>query len=55
MFEFKFADIGEGIHEGKLLEWLVEKGDTIENGDSLFLIETDKVNAEIPSPVAGKV
>jgi len=55
MFEFKFADIGEGIHEGKLLEWLVKEGDTIENGDSLFLVETDKVNAEIPSPLAGKV
>ncbi len=55
MFEFKFADIGEGIHEGKLLEWLVKEGDLIENGDSLFLVETDKVNAEIPSPLAGKI
>ncbi len=55
MFEFKFADIGEGIHEGKLLEWLVKEGDLIENGDSLFLVETDKVNAEIPSPLAGRV
>ena len=55
MFEFKFADIGEGIHEGKLLEWLVKEGDTVKNGDSLFLVETDKVNAEIPSPLAGKI
>lgn len=55
MFEFKFADIGEGIHEGKLLEWLVKEGDLIENGDSLFLVETDKVNAEIPSPLAGRI
>ena len=55
MVEFKFADIGEGIHEGKLLEWLVKKGDIIENGASLFLVETDKVNAEIPSPTAGTV
>lgn len=55
MYEFKFADIGEGIHEGKLLEWLVKEGDDIENGDSLFLVETDKVNAEIPSPLAGRI
>ncbi len=55
MFEFKFADIGEGIHEGKLLEFLVNEGDLVENGQSLFLVETDKVNAEIPSPKKGIV
>lgn len=55
MFEFKFADIGEGIHEGVLLKWFVKEGDTIKEGDSLFLVETDKVNAEIPSPVGGKI
>ncbi len=55
MFEFKFADIGEGIHEGILLEWLVSEGDTIKNGDPLFIVETDKVNAEIPSPLGGSI
>lgn len=55
MFEFKFADIGEGIHEGVLLKWFVKEGDNIKEGDSLFLVETDKVNAEIPSPVGGKI
>lgn len=55
MFEFKFADIGEGIHEGVLLKWFVKEGDSIKEGDSLFLVETDKVNAEIPSPVSGKI
>lgn len=55
MFEFKFADIGEGIHEGVLLKWFVKEGDVIKEGDSLFLVETDKVNAEIPSPVSGKI
>ncbi|WP_319371490.1 dihydrolipoamide acetyltransferase family protein [uncultured Ilyobacter sp.] len=55
MYHFKFADIGEGIHEGKLLEWMVSEGDSVKNGDSLFLVETDKVNAEIPSPVKGVV
>jgi pyruvate dehydrogenase E2 component (dihydrolipoamide acetyltransferase) len=55
MYHFKFADIGEGIHEGKLLEWMVSEGDSVKSGDSLFLVETDKVNAEIPSPVKGVV
>lgn len=55
MFEFKFADIGEGIHEGVLLKWFVKEGEPIKEGDSLFLVETDKVNAEIPSPVSGKI
>lgn len=55
MYDFKFADIGEGIHEGKLLEWNVSVGDTIKNGETLFLVETDKVNAEIPSPVDGVI
>jgi pyruvate dehydrogenase E2 component (dihydrolipoamide acetyltransferase) len=53
MVEFKFPDIGEGITEGKLLKWMVKKGDKLKEGDSLFLVETDKVNAEIPSPISG--
>lgn len=55
MFEFKFADIGEGIHEGKLLKWFFDEGDEVKEGQDLFLVETDKVNAEIPSPVSGKL
>jgi pyruvate dehydrogenase E2 component (dihydrolipoamide acetyltransferase) len=55
MMDFKFADIGEGIHEGVILEWKYKVGDTIEEGETLVLIETDKVNAEIPSPVSGVI
>ncbi|MDF2548361.1 MAG: dihydrolipoamide acyltransferase [Anaerosolibacter sp.] len=53
--EFKFPDIGEGIHEGKLLKWHMEVGDTIQAGDTIAEVETDKVNAELPSPYSGKV
>ncbi|MFA7106433.1 MAG: dihydrolipoamide acetyltransferase family protein [Candidatus Izemoplasmatales bacterium] len=53
MYEFKFADIGEGIHEGKILEYNFNVGDKIEEGETLVVIETDKVNAEIPVPVDG--
>ncbi len=55
MYKFKFADIGEGIHEGKLLKWEVKVGDKVEDGDTLFSVETDKINAEIPCPVDGTI
>lgn len=55
MIEFKFPDIGEGIAEGKLLKWMVNTGDKVKEGDTLFLVETDKVNAEIPSPASGTI
>ena len=55
MYNFKFADIGEGIHEGKILEWKYKVGDKIEEGETLVIIETDKVNAEIPIPVDGTI
>ena len=53
MFHVKFADIGEGIHEGVLLKLFFNEGDPVKEGDSLFTLETDKVNAEIPSPATG--
>ena len=49
MLDFRFPDIGEGIAEGVILKWFVEVGQKVKEGDSLFLVETDKVNAEIPS------
>lgn len=54
-YEFRFPDIGEGIAEGTLLKWLVNKGDTIKEGQSVAEVETDKVTTEIPSPKSGKV
>ena len=54
-FEFRFPDIGEGIHEGSIMKWLVKEGENIEEGESLVEIETDKVTTEIPSPRTGKI
>ena len=53
MYDFKFADIGEGIHEGVVLKWLFKEGDQVKEGETLVIVETDKVNAELPSPVDG--
>ncbi len=55
IFVFKFPDIGEGIHEGKILEWYAFRGQTIKEGDSLVKVETDKVVADIPAPRTGLV
>jgi len=55
MYQFKFADVGEGVHEGQILEWKVKEGDLVKDGDTLVIVETDKVNAELPSPVDGKI
>lgn len=54
-FDFKFPDVGEGIHEGTIVKWLVEVGQEIEEGDSLVEVETDKVTTDIPSPKDGVV
>jgi pyruvate dehydrogenase E2 component (dihydrolipoamide acetyltransferase) len=52
---FKFPDIGEGLDEGTIIEWYVEKGQTVEAGESLVEIETDKVVTDIPSPRDGVI
>lgn len=54
-FEFQFPDIGEGIHEGVIIKWLVDVGEVIKEGQSLAEVETDKVTTEIPSPRSGRV
>lgn len=50
---FKFPDIGEGLDEGTIIEWLVKKGQKVESGDPLVTMETDKVVTDIPSPKTG--
>ncbi len=45
--------MGESIFEGTVTKWLKKPGDAVERDEPLFEISTDKVDAEIPSPVAG--
>jgi pyruvate dehydrogenase E2 component (dihydrolipoamide acetyltransferase) len=52
---FKLPDLGEGIHEGEIIEVLVSVGDEVEEGDDLLVVETDKASVEIPSPYTGEV
>ncbi|MCK5882683.1 MAG: 2-oxo acid dehydrogenase subunit E2 [Bacteriovoracaceae bacterium] len=55
MYEFKFPDVGEGVHEGTILQIKVAVGEKVEAGDVLAVVETDKVTAEIPSSKDGVV
>src|SRR5437870_26885 len=47
--------MGESIAEGTIVRWIKKVGDAVERDEPLFEISTDKVDAEIPSPVAGVV
>lgn len=56
--DFKFPDVGEGIHEGVIVKWHVQPGDHVKTDDVLCEVETDKAIVEIPSPesaVIGKI
>jgi 2-oxoglutarate dehydrogenase E2 component (dihydrolipoamide succinyltransferase) len=51
--EVIMPQMGESIHEGTITKWLKKPGEKIERDEPLFEISTDKVDAEIPAPVAG--
>jgi pyruvate/2-oxoglutarate dehydrogenase complex dihydrolipoamide acyltransferase (E2) component len=53
--EFLLPDLGEGVQEGEITRWLVQAGETIREDQPLLEVMTDKVTAEIPSPVDGTV
>lgn len=55
MNELKLADLGEGMHEAEIVEWLVQVGDTVKLDQAVVKVETDKAIVEIPSPVAGRI
>lgn len=52
---FKLPDLGEGAVEAEIVEWLVQPGDRVREGDSIACLMTDKVNVEVPAPVDGLV
>src|SRR6266480_6254172 len=55
MQEFRLPDLGEGMQEAEVVEWLVKAGDTLKLDQTMLKVETDKAVVEIPSPVAGRV
>src|SRR5438128_2064614 len=55
MQEFKLPDLGEGMQEAEIVQWLVKPGDPIKLDQTMVKVETDKAVVEIPSPLAGRV
>ncbi|WP_400163871.1 dihydrolipoamide acetyltransferase family protein [Brevibacillus sp. TJ4] len=53
--EVLMPQLGESVTEGTISKWLVQVGDVVKKYDPLAEVSTDKVNAEVPSTVAGRV
>jgi len=52
---FPMPDLGEGLEEGRIVEWLVAEGDEIALNQPLVEVDTAKAAVEIPSPFAGRI
>jgi multifunctional 2-oxoglutarate metabolism enzyme len=55
LVDVAIPEMGDSVAEGTVLDWLVEVGDTVAVDDPLVEISTDKVDAELPAPVAGTI
>jgi 2-oxoglutarate dehydrogenase E2 component (dihydrolipoamide succinyltransferase) len=54
-FDLIMPKLGESVQEATITKWFVKEGDTVEEDDPILEIATDKVDSEIPSPVAGTI
>ena len=55
MLAFELPDVGEGVAEGEIIQWLVAPGDSVTEDQPVVEVETDKAVVEVPSPVDGTV
>lgn len=55
MTDIKVPELGESISEGTIAKWIVSEGDTVQNGELLAELETDKVNLEINAEESGVI
>jgi pyruvate/2-oxoglutarate dehydrogenase complex dihydrolipoamide acyltransferase (E2) component len=51
----KVPKLGMSMNEATIVQWLVADGDSVQVGQPLYLLETDKTENEVPSPVAGVI
>ncbi len=54
-FEFKLPDIGEGVAEGEIVNWLVNEGDSVSENQEMVEVMTDKATVTIGAPKTGKI
>src|SRR5947208_12181368 len=53
--EIVMPEMGESVTEGTVLEWHVSEGDSVEAGDTVVEVSTDKVDADVPAPAYVKI
>jgi len=54
-FEYRFPELGEGMHEGEIVKVLIAPGQTVTDEDIIMEVQNDKAVVEVPCPVNGKV
>ncbi|WP_166242364.1 dihydrolipoamide acetyltransferase family protein [Paenibacillus turpanensis] len=54
-FEYRFPELGEGLHEGEIVKWHIKAGAEVKEDDIIMEVQNDKAVVEVPSPVTGKV
>jgi pyruvate dehydrogenase E2 component (dihydrolipoamide acetyltransferase) len=54
-FEYRFPELGEGLHEGEIVKVHIKVGDTVTDDDIIMEVQNDKAVVEVPCPVNGKV
>jgi pyruvate dehydrogenase E2 component (dihydrolipoamide acetyltransferase) len=54
-FEYRFPELGEGLHEGEIVKVHIKVGDTVTDDDIIMEVQNDKAIVEVPCPVNGKV
>ncbi|HEY1007786.1 MAG TPA: biotin/lipoyl-containing protein, partial [Sphingobacteriaceae bacterium] len=54
-YELLLPKMGESVAEATIIKWVKQPGDLIAVDESVLEIATDKVDSEVPSPVAGKL
>lgn len=55
IFTVNLPDIGEGVVEGEVIQWLKNIGDSIQQDEAVVIVMTDKATVELPSPKPGKL
>jgi pyruvate dehydrogenase E2 component (dihydrolipoamide acetyltransferase)/2-oxoisovalerate dehydrogenase E2 component (dihydrolipoyl transacylase) len=53
--DFTLPELGEGVYEAELVDWLVRPGDAVKRGQNLMEVLTDKATMEVPAPFAGTI
>ena len=53
--DFALPEIGEGVYEAELTQWLVKPGDAVKRGQNLLEVMTDKATMEVPAPFIGAI